>query len=182
MKPLEMKAEFIRLRAEGKSYSAIAGILHISKSTCTAWERELKAQIAELKQEQLNELYASYMMTKEGRIRRLGDALNGIEAALAGADLTQIAPEKLLDFKLKYAQALKEEYTGMSIPQPFSAELDDVLAALGDLFSRVREGDVSAVQAGLEGRTLANLLTAYNALETKERIDALDAIITRRGA
>lgn len=182
MKPLEMKSEFIRLRAEGKSYTAIAEALHISKSTCTAWEREMKAQIAELKQERLNELYSSYMMSKEGRIKRLGDTLNGIEAALTGADLNQLAPEKLLDFKLKYSQALKEEYTGMATPQGFSAELGDVLAALGDLFTRVREGDVSAEQAGLEGRTLANLLAAYNALEMKERIDVLDAIITRRGA
>jgi DNA-directed RNA polymerase specialized sigma24 family protein len=43
MKPQEQKAEFIRLRAEGKSYSFIAGSLKISKSTCTSWERELKA-------------------------------------------------------------------------------------------------------------------------------------------
>ncbi len=43
------KAEFIKLRAEGKSYSFIAETLHISKSTCTSWERELKDQIAQLK-------------------------------------------------------------------------------------------------------------------------------------
>jgi len=43
LKPQEQKAEFIRLRAEGRSYSYIADTLHISKSTCTAWEREKKA-------------------------------------------------------------------------------------------------------------------------------------------
>ena len=48
MKPQEIKKEYVRLRAEGKSYSVIAEQLHISKSTCTKWERELSAQINEL--------------------------------------------------------------------------------------------------------------------------------------
>ena len=65
MKPQEQKTEFIRLRAEGKSYAVIADTLHISKSTCTAWERELKDAIADLKQEQLNDLFNAYYMTKE---------------------------------------------------------------------------------------------------------------------
>ena len=47
MKPQETKTEFIKLRAEGKSYSYIAEALHISKSTCTAWETELKDARAE---------------------------------------------------------------------------------------------------------------------------------------
>ena len=41
MKDEATKRAFIRLRAEGKSYAAIAAELNISKSTCTAWEREL---------------------------------------------------------------------------------------------------------------------------------------------
>ena len=110
MKPQETKTEFIKLRAEGKSYSYIAEALHISKSTCTAWETELKDAIAELKQEQLNELYNSYYMTKEARIKKLGETLDEINTALTGRDLSELPPEKLLDFKLKYTEALKEEY------------------------------------------------------------------------
>lgn len=55
MTPQETKTEFIRLRAEGRSYSYIADKLHISKSTCSSWEQEFKGTIAELRQEQLNE-------------------------------------------------------------------------------------------------------------------------------
>lgn len=184
MKPQEMKTEFIRLRAEGKSYSAIADTLSISKSTCTAWERELKGEITQLKQEQLNELYSAYMMVKESRIKRLGDTLQGIEDALAEADLTQIAPEKLLDFKLKYTQALKEEYTGKGTPFTFDNGVSpgEIVSALGDLYARIRAGDVSAEQAGLEGRALDALLSASNASDVKERVDALDVIISGRGA
>lgn len=182
MKPQEIKTEFIRLRAEGQSYSRIAETLHISKSTCTAWERELKERISELKQEQLNELYNAYFMTREARIRRIGDTLNGINDALDGVDLTELPPEKLLDFKLKYTEALKEEYTGTTPAYMFdeSIEPKDVVTALGNLLNRIRAGECTAEQASRESLVLANLLKAYEASETKARIDAIDAIIGGR--
>ena len=182
MKPQEVKTAFVEMRAQGNSYSKIAEALHISKATCTAWERELKDQIAALKQEQLNELYNNYFMTKEARIRRLGDTLNGINDALAGTDLTELPPEKLLDFKLKYAEALKGEYTSTTTPYQFSERIEpkEILAALGDLLSRIRAGEITTEQASRESLVLGNLLKAYEASETKARIDAIDAIVGGR--
>ena len=78
MKPQEMKLEFVRLRAEGQSYDKIAEALHISKATCTAWERELKADITRLQQEGLN-----YCITLTAwRKRRVSAALVIPSAAL----------------------------------------------------------------------------------------------------
>ena len=85
MKPAELKKEYIRLRAEGKSYSYICEQLHISKSTCTKWEKALAAEIDELKRAELAELCESYSMTKEARIKKLGDTLDKINAALEQA-------------------------------------------------------------------------------------------------
>ncbi len=184
MKPAEQKTEFIRLRAEGKSYSVIADTLHISKSTCTAWERELKDAIAELKQEQLNELYSSYYMTKEARIKKLGDTLDRINTALDGADLSQIPPEKLLEFKLKYTEALKGEYTGSGTPYQFTTdkiEPKDIVTALGDLLNRVRAGEVTPEQANRESTVIANLLRAYDTVEVKAKLDALESLVGNRG-
>lgn len=182
MKPQETKTEFIRLRAEGRSYSYIADKLHISKSTCSSWEAELKGAIAELKQEQLSELYSSYAMTKEARIKKLGDTLESINTALDGADLTEIPPEKLLDFKLKYTEALKGEYTGSGTPYQFTDRLDpkEIVIALGDLLNRVRAGEVTAEQANRESIVIANLLKAYDTVEVKAKLDALEAIIGGR--
>ena len=182
MKSQETKAEFIRLRAEGKSYSYIAVTLHISKATCTSWERELKDAIAELKQEQLSELYSSYYMTKEARIKKLGDTLEQINTALDGVDLTAVAPEKLLDFKLKYTEALKEEYTGGGKPYQFSERIEtkEIVAALGDLLTRIRAGEITAEQAGRESTVIANLLKAYDTVEVKTKLDALEAIVGGR--
>lgn len=184
MKPQETKLEFVRLRAEGQSYDKIAEALHISKATCTAWERELKADIARLQQEGLNELYTSYGMAKEARIRRIGDTLQRIDTALEEADLTTVAPERLLDFKLKYTQALREEFTGLTLPPAMEAggTPEEVQAAFTDIYTRVRRGDITADQAAQEAKTLSAILTAYQAVETKERVDAIDAIINGRRA
>ena len=182
MKPQEQKADFIRMRAEGKSYTAIAETLNISKSTCTSWERELKDQIAQLKGEQLEELYTAYFMTKETRIKKLGETLERINTALDDVDLSTMPPEKLLDFKLKYMEALKEEYISTSPAYRLGANFQpqDILTALGDLLNRIRAGEVTAEQANRESTVIANLLKAYETVEVKEKLDTLEAIIGGR--
>lgn len=183
MKAQDQKMEFIRLRAEGKSYSAIADILHISKSTCTAWEREFKEAIAEFKQEKLNELYQAYFMGKEARIKRLGETLNTINATLEKMDFSEIAPEKLLDFKLKYFEVLKSEFSGMGQPFQFvknRIEPKDIVEALGDLLNRIRAGEVTVEQANKESVVIASLLKAYDLVEVKAKLDALESIVESR--
>lgn len=183
MKPQEQKTEFIRLRAEGRSYSYIADTLHISKSTCSSWEKELQDAIVELKQEQLNELYNSYAMTKEARVKKLGETLNGINEALEAVDLSEIPAEKLLDFKLKYTEALKGEYTGSGKAYQLNKgniEAKDIVQAYGDLLARVQAGEISTEQASRESAVLANLLKAYDLVEVKAKLDALEAIVGGR--
>lgn len=181
MKPAELKKEYVRLRAEGKSYSAICEQLHISKSTCTKWEKALAAEIDELKRAELAELCESYSMTKEARIRRLGDTLERINAALEQADFSTVDPAKLLDYKLKYTEALKGEYIGTKPALELdSIDAKGILAALGDLLNRVRAGDVTTEQAQKESSILAQLLKAYDTVEVKAKLDELEAIIGGR--
>ena len=184
MKPQEMKRAFVEMRAEGKSYSAIAAELHISKSTCSKWEKELESQIADLKREELAELYRSYHMTKEARIRKLGDTLAQIEDALASADLSEADPVRLLDFKLKYTEALQKEYSGTQPALKLGDRIEpkDIVAALADLLNRIRAGEVSADQASKESAVITNLLKAYETVEIKTKLDELEAIVGGRGA
>lgn len=182
MKPQEQKAEFIQLRAEGKSYAAISKALSISKDTCSKWEQELKDEIAKLKREQLNELYISYYMTREARIKKLGDTLGAIEGALDSVDLATLPPEKLLDFKLKYTEALKSEYIDTT-PAPALGndfEAKDIMGALGNLLDRIRAGEVTNEQAARESLVIGNLLKAYDTVEVKAKLDALEAIVGGR--
>ena len=179
MKPIELKNRFIEMRAEGQSFSDIAQQLHISKSTCSTWERELEAEIAQLKKEELNALYESYHMKKEARIKQLGETLERIEEALDGADLTQMPPEKLLEFKMKYMEALHKEYTGLSPALELGEILEpkDIVTALSNLLNRVRAGEVTTEQANRESIIISNLLKAYETVELKEKLEQLEAIV-----
>jgi len=161
MKPNDKKLEFIRLRAEGKSYRAIEAEAGISRSTCSAWEKELSGEIARLRQESLNELYQQYGMEREARIRQLGTMLQRIDTALAQADLSALPPEKLLDYKLKYTAALKEEYRPTAYTDA-SGAAEDTLSAIQDLYRRTASGDVTTEQAKTELNILDHMVDGYN--------------------
>lgn len=182
MKSQETKTEFIKLRASGKSFDYIAKELNISKSTCSSWEKELKDGIAELKQEQLNELYDAYYMTKEARIKKLGGVLDKIDDTLEQADFTEVPLEKLLDYKLKYTEALKAEYVHIANIETFNGQVtaDKILNALGGLLERVQRGEVSQEQANRESAILANLLKAFDAVELQSKLDMLDSVLGGR--
>ena len=183
MKPNDQKNEFIRLRAEGKSYTAIGKELSISKATCTAWERELKAEIAEKKKEQLEEMYQAYYMTREARITKLGQALESIEDALSKADLTQVSPEKLLDYKLKYMEALKQEFidTTPAIPLDDTFNPRDIIVVMADLLKRIRNREINLDQASKEMMVITNILKAYETVELKAKLEMLEDIVGSRG-
>lgn len=165
MKTLETRQEFIRRRANRESYAAIAAALHISKSTCSAWDSELSAEIALQRQDQLNDLYTAYGLVKTARIERLGQTMRQIDEALADADLTAIAPEKLLELKLKYAAAMKDEYTGVSeaLPTPKDRGTDSsAYYAIADLFQRLRDGEITTQQAKTELQTIQAMNKAHD--------------------
>lgn len=182
MKLQDTKNEFVRLRAEGRSFRDIAERLNISRSTCAKWEAELESTIAELKQEQLQELYDNYYMTKEARIKKLGATLADIEGALDNVDLSQVPAEKLLDFKLKYTEALKGEYCAYSKPFDVGENIEpkNILKAISNLYGRVQRGEVSTEQANKESAILTNLLKAYDVVELKTKLDALETIMESR--
>ena len=182
MKPIELKTEYVRLRAEGNSYSLICEQLHISKSTCTKWEKDLSSEIDDLKRAALLELCESYCITKEARIRKLGDTLDQINAALDQVDFSTIDPVRLLDFKLKYTEALKSEYLGIKPSLPLDGiDAKTIMTALADLLSRVQAGEVTTEQAQKESGILAQIVKAYESLEVKTKLDRLETIISGRG-
>jgi post-segregation antitoxin (ccd killing protein) len=182
VKPNDQKNDFIRLRAEGKSYTAIGKELNISKATCTAWEKELKAEIADKKKEQLEEMYEAYYMTREARITKLGQTLESIEDALSQVDLTQVSPEKLLDYKLKYMEALKQEFidTTPAIPLDDSFNPRDIIVVLADLLKRIRNRETNMDQASRETMVIANILKAYETVELKAKLETIEGIIGSR--
>lgn len=181
MKTLDDKENFIRLRAEGKSYRQIMDELGIAKATCSNWEKEYKNRIQELKADRIEELYNAYFMTKEARIKKIGDTLNQINTALEKADLSTVAPEKLLDYKLKYTEALKNEYIDTShnaLEEDFTAK--DILNAMGDLLNRLKNGTITPEQATKEGYLITHLIKAFENVELSNRLALLENVIGGR--
>lgn len=132
MKDNETRRAFIEARAEGKSFSVISEELGIAKSTCSSWEKEYRAQIEELRQDQLEELYTAYSMTKEARIKSLGSLLQGIDKAIASKPLEELPLDKLLDLRLKYGRELQTEYR-----EPVKPSSDNTLEGLLEDYDRL---------------------------------------------
>jgi len=107
---VEIKSQFIELRAKGWSYVKIARKLKVSKNTLANWGAELEGEIASLKAMELEALYEKSYMTKEARIRLLGSQLKEIQDELKKRGLEDVSTEKLLDMELKLYQALQAEY------------------------------------------------------------------------
>jgi len=107
---LEVKAQFVELRAKGWSYLKISRKLKVSKNTLANWGAELEGEIASLKAMELEALYEKSYMTKEARIKLLGAQLKGIQDELKKRGLEDVSTDKLLDMELKLYQALQAEY------------------------------------------------------------------------
>ena len=107
---LEVKAQFIELRAKGWSYLKISRRLKVSKNTLASWGAELDGDIASLKAIEMEALHEKYFMTKEARIHLLGEQLKEIKAELKRRGLEDVSTEKLLEMELKWYQALQAEY------------------------------------------------------------------------
>lgn len=176
MKDNETKRAFITARAEGKSYSTIQKELGISKATCNSWERLFTGEIKALRGAQMEELYISYGMAKEARIKALGGILRRLDEAIEKKNFEDLTPEKLLDLRIRYARELKEEYQE---PEGAGTDntLDGILEEYNSLFSEAKAGnvspaDVKAQLAILEAKKEALYKLALE--HSKEETDPLE--------
>jgi transcriptional regulator with XRE-family HTH domain len=109
MELIKTKEKFIDLRAQGYSYDKIAKELNKAKQTLIEWNKDLQGVIAERRAYELEALYEAYKITKEGRLRSLGETLNRLRDEIARRDLSEVPTEKLLDLLIKYSTQVKDE-------------------------------------------------------------------------
>jgi len=192
----ELKAQFVELRAGGLSYAKIAKKLKVAKATLTSWSQELEAEIASLKAMELEALYESYHLLKEGRIKLLGEQLKAIQGEISKRDFKEVALEKLLDYQLRYLEAMKKEYVE---PQPLSS-LDMrrlTLEASGDesrpklnsqeiaiditrVLLRFKTGQADMSQTSKELAILLAILKAQEQTGLEAKLDRLEALLAER--
>lgn len=167
MKNAETKEQFITMRAEGQSFSSIAAALHISKSTCSKWEQELKARIAACKEERLTDLYTQYKIGREAHIKKLGATLESIDDALALKDLKEVPADKLLKLKLLYEDKLQSLYIEPTDGQESFTEYneEELLKAVAALYEKLKTGAITTQQGKAELATIEGVRKAIIAKE-----------------
>lgn len=174
----ETKEKYILLRAENKSYSQISKALGISIDSCYKLNAEFENRIAELKADNMQQLYNKYYMTKEARIKNLGSSLNKIDKAIEQADFSGISPEKLLDLKLKYSQALKDEFTPPADRVVINALTPEaIISLMTELLNKVRAGEITEQQAQKELYIITGLQKSYEDKELNEKMESLKMIM-----
>lgn len=124
---IELQGEIIILRARGYPYLKIAKKLNMAKNTVMKYASELEEEIAAARALELELLYEQYYLSKEKRVKFLGQQIKLLEKELKSRDLSEVPTEKLLELLLKYHSQLKEEYIE---PKPLSPDEIEELKAL----------------------------------------------------
>jgi transposase len=97
MKDVEIKHQFIELRAQGKSLRTASDVLKIGLQTAVRWERELKEQFENLKAMEIDALLERHQLTVQAQIERYGFELARVTEELKKRDLSDLQTPKLYD-------------------------------------------------------------------------------------
>jgi hypothetical protein len=186
----ELKSQFVELRARGLSYAKIAKRLKVAKATLTNWSQKFEAEIASLKAMELEALYESYHLLKEGRIKLLGSQLKTIQAEISKRDFKEVGLDKLLDYQLRYMEAMKKEYVE---PQPlYSHDIEklsleasedesrpklnsqEIAIDITRVLLRFKTGQADMSQTSKELALLLAILKAQEQVGLEARLEALE--------
>jgi transcriptional regulator len=109
MNKLEEKKKFIELRAKGFTYLDIASKLKKTPETLVSWNKELKAEVENARQIELEALHDEFLLTQSKRIKHFGIILQKITTELNERDFTKISTARLLELYLAYYDKLTQE-------------------------------------------------------------------------
>jgi hypothetical protein len=132
MKKQANRERFIELRAGGQSYQSIADTLGITKQTAIGWSKDFNCEIKNLKAMHLDCLYEQHLMTREARIKVLGEQLEKVRAEIIQRDLGSVSTEKLYDVLLKLMDAQSKERERLAFIQEkdFFSDTSDLPSTL----------------------------------------------------
>jgi transposase len=106
----ETKAQFIKLRAEGLSFTCIASRLRVSKPTLLAWNRECRSRLHSPRALELKVLQESLL--PEDEMIRCSFNLRAIEQELASRAFREISTKQLRHMATLLHERLSELAAG----------------------------------------------------------------------
>jgi len=148
MKDTKTVEEFIILRAQGWSFDRIAKKLKTAKQTLINWSGTYAVEIAHLKALELEALQEQYFLTKEGKIKLLGEAVKKLKTELDKRDLSDVPTAKLYELLDRYHELARGEVGEVEPDFRDEMELEEAKAKGGTvtaLLASVRRKDPEAL-------------------------------------
>lgn len=141
MKDTKTIEEFIALRAQGWSFDRIAKKLKTAKQTLINWSGTYSVEIAQRKALELEALQEQYFITKEGKIKLLGEAVKALKTELDKRDLADVPTAKLYELLERYhelarAEAIEPDFRDDTELEAAKAGKGTVTALLGTIPSK----------------------------------------------
>ncbi len=115
MKDNETRDKFVELRAQGKSFAAIADELGVSKPTLIDWSRDMQVLIANLRAVHDEALLERYRLTKERQLQALSQQLEIVETEISKRGLSDIPTDKLYNILLRLTEHAREQSTPLKL-------------------------------------------------------------------
>jgi transposase len=133
MKEVEIKHQFVELRAQGKSLRTASDELKIGLQTAVRWERELKEQIENRKVMEIDALLERHQLTVLAQIERYSFELARVTEELKKRDLSDVLTPKLYDIMGKLHARVDDALPTLTLRDDdeiaASKELDELVAA-----------------------------------------------------
>ena len=82
MKSLDVKHQFINLRAKDESYDKISNKLNVSKQTLITWNKEFYNELQNLKAIELDSIRQQYKLSKVERMKILSELFQKLKKEL----------------------------------------------------------------------------------------------------
>ncbi len=148
MKDAKTIEEFIILRAQGWSFDRIAKKLKTAKQTLINWSGTYAVEISHLKALELEALQEQYYLTKEGKIKLLGEAVKKLKTELDKRNLSDVPTAKLYELLDRYHELARGEVGEVEPDFRDEMELEEAKAKGGTvtaLLASVRRKDPEAL-------------------------------------
>lgn len=148
MKDAKTIEEFILLRAQGWSFDRIAKKLKTAKQTLINWSGTYAVEIAHLKALELEALQEQYFLTKEGKIKLLGETVKKLKTELDKRDLSDVPTAKLYELLDRYHELARGEVGEVEPDFRDERELEEAKAKGGTvtaLLASVKRKDPEAL-------------------------------------
>ena len=148
MKDAKTIEEFIILRAQGWSFDRIAKKLKTAKQTLINLSGTYSVEISHLKALELEALQEEYFLTREGKIKLLGEAVKKLKTELDKRDLSDVPTAKLYELLDRYHELARTEAEELEPNFRDERELEEAKAKEGTvtaLLASVRRKDPEAL-------------------------------------